>query len=325
MDLHEEKLPAAKAKRLIDPTENIPEGSYVRVHVNPKRYIQALNVNWEERINYIDDDVVCVEKPCGIPCCAGVDNVIENLTRQVEIYLTSLFRPTHRSVPTPLQVTGRLDTCTSGLVVLARNSNSSRYIHCLAARRLIKKRYLVLCHGSSLIPPGSVRHCFRKKRIGHRNSKPTLLREYSPEFLMENPAWKLAELKILKSSKFSGSCRLHDEDETVFEEGNLYEYEVELVTGRTHQIRLQFAAMGSPIVGDTRYAPVAGHLESTLPDPTFGPDPSSIGLHCSAVDLPQSHDRVISSPPPANGVDSNSTINLRSKLMPWWRAKTIKM
>jgi hypothetical protein len=42
-----------------------------------------------------------------------------------------------------------------------------------------------------------------------------------------------------------------------------YECEVELVTGRTHQIRLQFSAVGSPIVGDTRYEPVAGLLDDT--------------------------------------------------------------
>jgi 23S rRNA-/tRNA-specific pseudouridylate synthase len=48
------------------------------------------------------------------------------------------------------------------------------------------------------------------------------------------------------------------------EEGQeYYECEVELVTGRTHQIRLQFAAIGSPILGDSRYEPAAGMLDDT--------------------------------------------------------------
>lgn len=38
----------------------------------------------------------------------------------------------------------------------------------------------------------------------------------------------------------------------------LYEVEVELITGRTHQLRAQFAAMHAPIVGDDMYKPMAG-------------------------------------------------------------------
>jgi 23S rRNA-/tRNA-specific pseudouridylate synthase len=40
----------------------------------------------------------------------------------------------------------------------------------------------------------------------------------------------------------------------------VYEVEIELVTGRTHQVRAQLAALGFPILGDTLYAPMAGYL-----------------------------------------------------------------
>jgi RNA pseudouridylate synthase len=43
--------------------------------------------------------------------------------------------------------------------------------------------------------------------------------------------------------------------------GKYFECKIRLITGRTHQIRLQFAAIGRPIVGDTRYEPVAGLLD----------------------------------------------------------------
>lgn len=55
----------------------------------------------------------------------------------------------------------------------------------------------------------------------------------------------------------SDQLRLNDDEERHMQ---FFEVEVELVTGRTHQIRLQMAAVGAAIVGDTRYAPVSGRL-----------------------------------------------------------------
>ena len=45
-----------------------------------------------------------------------------------------------------------------------------------------------------------------------------------------------------------------------------YESEIRLITGKTHQIRLQLSALGCPIVGDTRYEPVSGLLDDTNDD-----------------------------------------------------------
>lgn len=103
--------------------------------------------------------------------------------------------------------------------------------------------------------------------------------------------WKLAELNVLSCQKLQVeafqeiSATIDMEEKT---EDEIYECEVELITGRTHQIRLQFSASGSPVVGDTRYKSVAGLHDTGEDDAVinFGPDPSKIGLHCSKLVIP---------------------------------------
>ena len=85
--------------------------------------------------------------------------------------------------------------------------------------------------------------------------------------------WQLAELEIL-------NCREVHVDElsadflSTLERGRenkdansiskpLFECEIRLITGRTHQIRLQFSAIGATLLGDSRYMPVEGLFDRT--------------------------------------------------------------
>lgn len=64
---------------------------------------------------------------------------------------------------------------------------------------------------------------------------------------------------------------------------------MELETGRTHQLRLQLAAMGSAIVGDTRYRGVVGrvHRGLSVDDDTsrFGQEPEAIALQAARIEF----------------------------------------
>jgi hypothetical protein len=71
----------------------------------------------------------------------------------------------------------------------------------------------------------------------------------------------------------------HGGDEAVQSE-RLYEVTVQLLTGRTHQIRAQLAAIGAPILGDVMYEPLAGALV-----PAEGPaaDELLAGVRAAAI------------------------------------------
>lgn len=304
----------------------VQRGSYARVHVNPRRYphfYQLGEGGWGARVaagHECADEIVVVDKPAGVvPTVPTVDNAVENVVTAVALAvlppppdLSSLL-PSARAPPPALFATGRLDACTSGVVCFARTADSAKRINDCLKTRAVTKVYRALCLADPRDPsarklsPGIVRHLFRRKSKAHDNAKPTLLRSFDPSLLPDPLApaceqdltWQLAELRILRSRPVEmlpePAAPLGDSSGAPGPPSqaplSLVEVDIELITGRTHQIRLQMAALNCPLYGDSRYTPVRGLLDDdldTMPlHREFGPEPKDrVGLHCSALTLP---------------------------------------
>jgi hypothetical protein len=153
----------------------VPRGSYVRVHANPKRHLVANAIDWSARILAQEDGLVVLDKPAGVPTVPTVDNLVESALFRVQQHIgQSLFS------------TSRLDTCTSGVVILARTPEACEAVNWAFRNRHVTKVYRVLCRGP--VPLGTLRHCWRKRGTGaHANSKPSLLAPFDPA-LLEPPA-----------------------------------------------------------------------------------------------------------------------------------------
>ena len=298
---------AEKPQRLessADLDKTVKKGTYLRVHQHPVRRRGALGVAWAERllVNSVElADWVAVDKPPRVPMQAGVDNRIENLQFQLGTF-----------VGEKLTVTSRLDVCTSGASVLARSRRVTETINRSIRERAVRKEYLALVRtrGAKAPSVGRVDHLFRTGDKKHKNSSPTLLRsvhrdgrdrgkrrkdEEDPEEERGGTVWKPASLEILSCTRVEPSVALAKRlsrhvSEPIESKGDLYQLRIRLLTGRTHQIRLQLAAINAPVVGDSRYAPVAGLLED-LGAPhgdgssLFGAHPECIALHCASLDF----------------------------------------
>ena len=144
-----------------------------------------------------------------------------------------------------------------------------------------------------------MQHLFRRRAEGHEDAKPSLLGAYDERALEERDSlgfavWQEAALRVVSSRAVDEAeldlpllrQLLQTGGRRLDERGALYECEVELITGRTHQVRLQFSALGLPLVGDSRYAPVAGMLHGSAAA-AFGPDPTSVCLQSSAIAFPE--------------------------------------
>ena len=132
----------------------------------------------------------------------------------------------------------RLDTGTSGLVLLAKNNAAEAFLTAAIKARDIEKRYLCVT-------------------FGRPNPPAALLRDY---------LLKDAERGIVRitDTTAGGAKEVITGYETLAVSGRLALLEVELVTGRTHQIRAHLAHIGCPILGDSKYGNNAANRELRL-------------------------------------------------------------
>ncbi|MES9971811.1 MAG: 23S rRNA pseudouridine(955/2504/2580) synthase RluC [Candidatus Thiodiazotropha sp.] len=182
----------------------------------PPRPSEQLRATLEQAVVYEDERLLVLNKPSGMAVHGGSGvsgGVIEALRA---------IRPNERH----LELVHRLDRETSGCLLISKRRSSLRILHELMRENRVDKRYLALLAGS-----------WRKgtRVVDMPLQKNTL--QGGERVVRVDAEGKPAETRYKRLQRFKEATLV----------------EVTLITGRTHQIRVHSAWLGSPVLGDSKY------------------------------------------------------------------------
>ena len=183
-------------------------------------------------IVYEDENILLADKKPGMLCHSAGAYDYNTLIAHIQSYLYQKgeWRPREENSFAPA-LCNRIDRNTGGIVIAAKNAAALRILNDKIRLRELDKLYLAAVSGKLNKQEGTLRGYIFKDAVKNR----VYVRQ-TPEKGAKEAA---TEYKVLayKNGLSLVQCRL--------------------LTGRTHQIRAQFAAIGHPLLGDGKYG--SGH------------------------------------------------------------------
>jgi 23S rRNA pseudouridine1911/1915/1917 synthase len=188
-----------------------------------------------------DPSLIAIDKQAGVP---SHPTMARKQGTALQLLEELLRRRAGKKVP--LWPVHRLDTGTSGVLVFAKSAAAARALSQNLARRRVRKLYLALVSGLPDPPEGEIALPLAE---GNLRTEPS-------------PAGKEALTRYRVVEARDGAALV----------------EVEPLTGRMHQIRVHLAAIGHPVVGDSKYGSESsdGH----------GPRGGRLHLHAHRIEFP---------------------------------------
>lgn len=177
---------------------------------------------------YEDENLLLADKKPGMSVHPDETETVNTLISHIQAYLYQKgeWDPARENAFAPA-LCNRIDRNTGGIVIAAKNAGALRILNEKIRDREIKKFYLCAVHGRPDPPEGRLEGFIYKDASSNRVT--------------------------VRSAPFPGGRTAVTLYRTLETRNGLSLVECELVTGRTHQIRAQFAAAGHPLLGDGKY------------------------------------------------------------------------
>ncbi len=227
------KLNGAKA----EPNVILKEGDVFRFYLSDelltkeplKSKADFRGISAEINVIYEDENILLIDKPAGLVVHEDNDNSSDTLINRVLSYLYNKgeFDPERENSFTPALV-NRIDRNTSGIVIAAKNAESLRILNQKVRDREIQKLYLCAVSGTP-------------------KPREATLTAYLKKLSDEN------RVIISDTPRSGGYLTIKTKYRVLESRGELSLVEVDLLTGRTHQIRAHFAHIGHALLGDGKY------------------------------------------------------------------------
>ncbi len=232
-------------RKKTDASAILNEGDRIELYLNDEvleekiKHYDFMGASKQLDIIYEDDNIILIDKKVGLLCHPDGNEYVDTLISRVKRYLYEKgeWNPEDSSTFSP-SLANRIDRNTGGIVIAAKNAEALRILNDKIKNREIEKYYLTVVRGKM-----------------ERESD--TLTAYLTKDTKKNKV-TVSDKETDKSKKIVTKYTVLD-----YQNGNSL-LEIDLKTGRTHQIRAHMAYIGHPLLNDGKYGKEQGRYRQAL-------------------------------------------------------------